>query len=281
MFHDGDIYTNLVNDEKAFTESIFLMSYDDNRTYYDTTISKKEFVLSEKNIKYFLGKRTLFKGDLNIKGVIKASTKINQTEFIVNDEVNIKSDTDLECDIKIRSDSTVNIEKGVQIKNCIIITEAGIKINENSAFTNTQFLSKKEILIEGSQFNYPTNIGLYVDVSNDELLSSLLQINSSNINGSILLLCSEIGISENKSKIQINNSTVKGIVYSENLTEVEGKIIGSLYTYRLYYYKSPTEYINWMVNLNIKRDKLKELFLFPAGFKNSTNYELLDEVWVY
>jgi hypothetical protein len=280
-YHEGSLYTNVSLDTKIYNDSLFIMLFSNKKEGFDTTINKLEFTFSEKNLKHLIGKKVFISGNLSIEGEIFSDYKAAGTTLVVGGKLIIKSQVESTLNLELYCDSSATVAENANIQNCIIISKSGINIQKNCLFTNTQLISKKNITIQKSQFNYPADIAVYIDVSQKELLNTSIQLNSSIINGSILLLCSTIGTNDNKSKIELNNSIVHGTVYSENYAEVTGKIIGSLYTYRLRYYKKPTEYINWMVNLNIDRSSRDNSFLYPIGFKEAGNYEILEETWIY
>jgi hypothetical protein len=74
---------------------------------------------------------------------------------------------------------------------------------------------------------------------------------------------------------------VQGFIYCENNLELLGKLYGEAYTYNTYFYQEPTQYINWLVNMEIDRNKLDKWFCFPLGFSTSRNYKIIKESWIY
>ena len=295
-FHKGMLLKSEESNLEVFKDSVFTNIFSFQKNNFDITFDS-EFILDQSTYQLLKNKNVYLSSDLTIRDSLFLESAGAAIKFAVGGKVKIKEGTKTNINLEIYCDSSVVIEKNSVSKNLVIVSKSGITIEKNSVFTNTQLISGSGILINGSQFNYPTNIALYVDVSQEKMLDASIEIESSFINGSVLLCCSTTGIQSNKSKILINNSTVKGIVYSENYSEITGSIVGSLFTYRLKYYKKPTEYINWMVNLNINRNDLDNSFLCPIGFKNTSptvigeaspnssgsenNFETLKETWIY
>ncbi|MFZ1288474.1 MAG: hypothetical protein WAR79_00165 [Melioribacteraceae bacterium] len=219
-------------------------------------------------------------GNLTLSGTIKQNKKISLNISVVG-EVVITSLTNSNIDLTIRTDSSITIESNSQLQNIILSAEKKIIIQDESEFKNIQLFSKKGIETNGSQFNYPTIIALYSDLNEESNLNNKIKINSSIVNGTILLINSVTGLSNNKNIIEIDDaSIVHGLVYCENNSTITGNIYGIIYTYSFWYYKEPTEYINWLVDVKIDRERLDKDFLLPIGFEKINDFRILKQTWI-
>ncbi|HLN34655.1 MAG TPA: hypothetical protein VK250_05165, partial [Nitrososphaeraceae archaeon] len=218
--------------------------------------------------------------DLLISGFQSKPQKIKKVIIKSNKKVNIKGIIS-NYDLEIYSDSTVTIDEDSQINNLFVLSNNGIVIY-NSILQNIQLISYKDIKMYDANLKYPSSLGIYVKTSNKDNLKNLISLENSIVNGTIILVSDIIGLQANKSKIQIDEtSLLNGIVYCENNSEIKGNIIGSVYTYNTFFYQAPTEYVNWLINLNINRNNFASNdFLLPISPKNN-KFKILKEVWYY
>ena len=201
--------------------------------------------------------------------------------FNVSGKVEFKSDAYLNANIIIHSDSSVTIYPHCHIQNIVLISGSKVSVFA-STFKNVQIIAKDSIVLSNSYFSYPSLIVSYSSTADNVNLNKYIGLTGTKLNGSVLLLSSVIGVPGNKSLVSIDSkSEVQGLIYSENNTDISGKIIGSVYTYNVWYYKDPSEYINWLVDANINRTKLNKHFLIPLGFKGSYDCGMLRDKWIY
>ncbi len=283
-YHNGEIKINkniqakFINEQ--FASNVF---YQNAAQDFSRGNDVESFELNESTVNKALSLKEInVNGDLVVEGNLSSNIKTNGIKFYVTGQTIIKENTTSNIDLAIISDSTIDVNLGCSLENIILSAESKINIFPNCHFKNSQLFSKKDITINSSQFNYPSIVMLYIDASKQTNFNNLIDIKSSIINGSVLLLSSVTGLSANKSKIKLDESSkLQGLVYSENNVDLEGKISGIVYTYSFWYYKEPTEYINWLVNFNVDRHTLDTNFLLPVGFKNSSSLKILKETWIY
>ncbi len=278
----GDLLTNedipqkLVNEE-TFT-SVFNLKEIDNSQVINVNgpINLDRSYISE------LRSNVLnISGDLIVSDTLLTSASFEDLFVSVSGSVLFEESTVSKINLSIVSDGRAEINTGCKVENILLSTTDTIKINPNSQFFNCQLYSKKSILIDNCLFEYPSTIGLYVDCSEESNFRNTIDLQSTVVNGTIMLVSSVTGLSGNKSKILIDKgSRIQGFVYSENNLELYGPVYGSLYTYNVLYHKKPTDYINWLVDLEIDRKKLDENFLIPVCFNVSRDYEILDRKWI-
>jgi hypothetical protein len=183
--------------------------------------------------------------------------------------------------MSIYADS-IEINNNCDLSNLVSISKGKIKVFDQCYFRYVQLFSNDDIIIKRSHFLFPSVIGLYNITADTSKKNPGIFIKSSVINGNILLICDYSGLGSNKSKIFIDDrSKVQGVIYSENNTDLRGDLSGSLYTLNTWYYKEPTEYKNWLVNMKVDRPKLDKNFTSCTGFKVNTNYRIIGEKIIY
>ncbi|MBL1215602.1 MAG: hypothetical protein HND52_19705 [Ignavibacteriae bacterium] len=268
---------------QPLTDSSYIRLYDFESHHSKITTSLDYYLLNEPNY----SNRDKEVNEINVYE-LELDGKINSQEYSPAYRIFVKGITKINeaansnIDLEIFSDSTVTIEEYVNLENCIIVSMDKIYINKNSSFRNVQFFSKKGITIDGCEFFYPSIISVNGELNESTRDTSNLIITNSIINGMLILTSNVIGLDANKSKISVDKkSLVHGIIYSENYLELHGKLNGTAYTYNTYYYKKPTEYINWLVNISIDRSKLDKYFLLPLGFKQNLKLKILGAEWLH
>ncbi|MGD8782529.1 MAG: hypothetical protein PVH88_26680 [Ignavibacteria bacterium] len=277
-FIDGKIIKEDNIEQKAFTDSLLhAIFYTDEK---DTTIVINDNVqLTERNFNEFIYEQYKINGDLSISGDIISKKDL---EFIVSGSTGISRNTNLDLNLEILTDSSLTVNSGCKIKNAVFISRKDTYIKKDNIFENVKLFAEKNISVENSMFLFPSIIAAYSDVSDSSNLNNTIELEATVVNGSVILINSTVGLNNNKTMMSIdNNSIVHGLIYCENLLELEAPVKGIVYTYKFYFYKKPTTYINWLVNVNINRSELDEWFLFPAGFTEKNNFELLKEEWLY
>ncbi|MBI2417303.1 MAG: hypothetical protein HYV28_05260 [Ignavibacteriales bacterium] len=220
-------------------------------------------------------------GNLILCGNTVYPDKKNPVSFFVSGKVLVEQGTVLDRDIDIYSDSTVEIEKSCMIKNVMFASWKDVIIRDHCYFSSVQIYSLGSIYCSGSVFFYPAIIGMYVPVNTKKVTNSI-QFTNCTINGTVMLVCEQAGAGQNRSKIVLDErSRLQGVLYTENNAEIKGVVLGSLYVYNLWFKLEPTEYYNWMINLQVNRPALHAAFISPLGFDSRQKYRVLEESWFY
>lgn len=287
-YHNGKIKINqqikshLIEDSlfKQIEKSFFNISQDIIEVKELDQFNILEF---EEGVKYFFNQGLTITGfnDDKVNSNIK---KKNDNTIIINVEGKVKFNDGIifKKHLEIYSDSLIVIGKNCYLENVILFSKGPIFIDDGSMFKNVQLFSRDSIFIRDSQFNYPSIICLNIDDTDSANQDNAIVIENSIINGSVLLMTKTSGLSSNRTKIKIDEkSKVHGIVYSENNLELIGEVFGTVFTYNFWYYKEPTEYINWLINVKVNREKLEQWFLIPPIFSNQGKYQILKEEWIY
>lgn len=219
--------------------------------------------------------------DLKISGKIKSGDS-EGLKIHTSGKIDFAEGTICKKNIELLSDSMITIYRNSHVENALLYCDGPIIIKGGSYFKNVQIFSTDSIYIEDSQFSYPSVICLSIDDSENDKRDNSIVIENSTINGVVLLMTKTAGLSSNRTKIRINkDSKVQGLVYSENNLELIGEVIGTVFTYNFWFYKEPSEYINWLINTKVNREELDKWFLLPAAFSNSGDYKIIKEEWIY
>lgn len=282
-FLEGDLIKSTNIEAKNFNDSLLIKKFtfpslEDGKIL----ILSDDFIFNNYNIENLIpGENYFIDGDFKFSGKIEEKLYKDYSTIHLTGKVYIDENVQCNSRLEIISDSSLQINRNCKLKNLVFFCKGTINIDKDTEVENCQFYSQSDIFIDGCKFNYPTVIGSYVDMSDSSNFSNLLSLNNSIINGTIFQISSTTGLSNNKSKIVIDKkSKVQGLVYSENFLELSAPVNGIVYTYAFRNLIEPTEYINWMIDLEINRKQLNDYFLIPTGFNNQTDYRILSEQWI-
>ena len=272
---DKDIRSQIIPDSifEKIKNSFFISKNTTDFDYLEISKSNIGHLFSEANCNISDGFNST--DDISLSNVPSHKLKVSgKVKFVEN--------TLLEEPLEIYSNSMIEVGRNCNLSNLLVYSDGPIIIDENCTFKNVQLFSTDSISITNSKFNYPSIICLSINDSISSKQNSMIDIEDSIVNGSIILMTKTAGLSSNKTKIKINkNSKVQGLLYSENNIELLGEVFGSVFTYNFWFYKEPTEYINWLINVEIDKNKLNKWFLFPGIFEKQGKYQILGEEWIY
>jgi len=279
----GKVKTSNTIDIKIFRDNLITDLFKANA---DSTfvLLQKQLTIDSTNYNEIFNAGCNFncQGDLIFNSKINFSHCKTDIKIIVKGRVIIKDQADIDFNkMSIYADS-VEISKDCNISNLLCISHGKIRVDEQSTFHNSQFFANDNISILGSRFLFPSIICLYEVTADTAIKNPGISIKSSNINGNIMLVCDYAGLGSNKSKISIDvKSKIQGIIYSENYIDLRGDLSGSLYTLNTWFYKEPTEYKNWFINMKIDRTLLDQNFVSCTGFKVNNKFRIIDEKIIY
>lgn len=281
-YHKGNKKIDLNIKSQIIPDSLFEQISKSFSNYQQVFVEEEQQEINQLNIDRFTeGMQYNLPGNLQFSGEIKLKSK-EQLKFKAANKIEFDENTIVKTPLNLFSDSLIVIRKNCIIENTILYSNGPIIIEDGSTFKNIQFFSTDSIYIKGSQFNYPSIICLSIDDTISSNQNKAIIIENSIVNGSVLLMTNTSGLSSNRTKIKIDSdSKVQGLIYSENNLELYGEVFGTVFTYNFWYYKEPTEYINWLVNLMVNREELDKWFLLPITIATESNYEILKEEWIY
>ncbi|MCU7500922.1 MAG: hypothetical protein HF300_17850 [Ignavibacteria bacterium] len=219
-------------------------------------------------------------GNLILSGTSQGNI-YSAAKVFVKGEVIIEENSQSLSNLELICDSSVIIKENSKLENLLITSKSGIEIHKGVAMKGCQMYSKRFIKADNTLSRYPSLLCIN-PMSRDTSSMNKIELKGSILNGTAMLITDVTGQWGNKSKISVDaKSVVHGVIYSENNTEILGKVKGSLYTYNLYFYQPPTEYINWLVNLDINRPELNKSYLLPIGLGDKKKLKVLREEWLY
>lgn len=179
----------------------------------------------------------------------------------------------LDGNIKILSDEKITVKSTSKISG-ILLYSKGIIIEKNTS-ANLQLFSTDSVLVEENcTLSYPTVIGVICNGENKyERKISIAQ--KVKIKGSIFLF-NENTIKTNLPVISIGEeSEIMGYVYSSELLELKGNIIGGVYC-KNFVLKTPSSvYQNHLMNVGIDSDNLPIDFVGIELMEKSSNHKLI------
>lgn len=170
---------------------------------------------------------------------------------------------ELENNIIVKSDTLIRVSAFAKAKNIILVAPQ-IEIDNNVSATFQAFASKRIIVGSKVRLNYPSALILIEDsMRQSKKKIGALGItlgNQSVISGSVL----HIGESKDpyqEAKIHLlENSLVRGEVYSDQTVELRGEVKGSVHAHQFEVKVKGSIYKNHLLNTSISTDS------FPAAY---------------
>jgi hypothetical protein len=167
-------------------------------------------------------------GNLMVTGAPAGKPNYRELNIIVGNRVYIRDSTLLNRELTIYCDSAAAIGANAKIENLLLVSKGGVTIGRGTKCSYTQFFSTRNISADKVTFLYPSVLCCYVETAAGNNLHTVLDLQSSTLNGSAMLVCDITGKSGNTGKIRIDEgSKVQGLVYSENYAELKGEIRGT------------------------------------------------------
>jgi cytoskeletal protein CcmA (bactofilin family) len=237
----GEIIADETINPKIFNETLFRSLFEhitDNESVGDEVYKISELTINKlKNINFQIP------NDISIEGFLEKGNELETLNVYVKGKTHFSNETKSTYNLQINCDSTISIGENVHIENAVLVSQTSIDVGSNCSFKNVQLFAKDSITISDSEFLFPSVIGLYVETDGKNRYENKIDISSSVINGTVMLVSSIVGLDENKSKIKIDEeSMVQGLVYSENNLELYGEVKGCVYTYNFLYMDGKKEY---------------------------------------
>ncbi|MBL1212707.1 MAG: hypothetical protein HND52_05020 [Ignavibacteriae bacterium] len=280
---NGEIIVNEEINSRLFNDSLIKNIF--NFTTYNESneeLNEPIEIMNDLTINKIKKRVLQIPTDISIEGFLEKGNGLETLELYVSGLTHFTNETKSTYNLQIYSDSTISIGDNVNIENSVLVSQTSIDVGSNCSFKNVQLFAKDSITISDSEFLFPSVIGLYVETDSKNKYDNKIDISSSVINGTVMLVSSTVGLDENKSKIKIDEeSVVHGLVYSENNLELYGEVKGCVYTYNFLYMDGKKEYLNWLVNVKVNRHELDDQFLLPMGFVENPEYSLIKEEWYH
>lgn len=140
-----------------------------------------------------------------------------------------------------------------------------------------QFISRRHVRIGGdASLAYPSV--LFVAGEGADTGGTIELLDSVAVDGVVVHPPLEPRPPIPRGRIVVKDSArVRGAIYNGLETELHGTVYGSLLTYQLYFYASPTSYVNWMKDAVVEHGVRPAGFVLPMGFSRHPRMEVL--VW--
>lgn len=149
-----------------------------------------------------------------------------------------------------------------------IIVDAGgfINIGQGSQLSG-QFIARDSIAIGDNAYQiYPSLLYLKGDESQDDNRGVIKLGDNATVDGSIVIPPLDVIRGFDRRELRIPESAVvRGAIINAARTELYGEVHGSVVTHQFYYYSSPTQYVNWLMNFKISVYSRPDGFVAPFG----------------
>lgn len=167
----------------------------------------------------------------------------------------------------IRSKDSLVISKSSKLEDVILIAPK-ITIQEGFEGTVQVFATEKIQINKKVKLNYPSTICIKNNGEKDGLI---FIDEESKIDGAILLYGNDL-LHIDKNLIEIKDKTqIRGTVYSSGLLSINGKVLGAVYTAKLFYKTNSSTYTNCISDVEIDANKHPNYFIEVPIFETKTN----------
>lgn len=184
------------------------------------------------------------------------------------DLTGIKELSNIVCkgNIVLYSDNELKIANTAKLNDVIIM--APIVHIAKGFKGNIQIIAKDSVNVnEHVLLLYPSSI--YIKNSNDKV--SVIINNDSTIAGGVIIDGDTFSNAINRTLTIDKKATVIGNIYCYGKTQLEGRVIGSIFTDKFFLKTQSSNYENVILNGNINRDSLPEHFTELPLFENNLN----------
>lgn len=180
----------------------------------------------------------------------------------------------LEGNLIIESQDSIFVSSEAKLNN-IILKAPKIRFQKGFRGTVQVFASQEVILEENVFLKYPSSICL-IDQNKKfhRIEKALVKISKgSSILGGVLVL-SDSPDFRNLVKLDIEKeANIVGLVYNQGETQVCGKILGSLYSKKLYLDTKSSSYENHLLDAEINGIDIPEFFIYPSWLEGYSSDE--------
>lgn len=222
------------------------------------------------------GDTVFFDKNLTVEVNEKFSIPANKTllidgNLIVNGELKVGEFS------KIVSSDSVLVSGKIEGSDFITYAENLVEIGGISV-AKGQFLSSGRIKIKDNTYlQYPSVIYTSSEYFDGKEPEVILISDQAKVDGTLLYPVENNSFTRDLFRVKIEEgANVKGGVYTLSQTELKGKIQGTIATNQLYFYESPTTYINWLKDISIDVEARPENYIVPIGFSDTTRYAILN-----
>lgn len=138
-----------------------------------------------------------------------------------------------------------------------------------------QFFSRAAIRVaRGAYLHYPSV--LYVTGEGAEQGAAITVEDGAAVDGTLVHPAIEPAPTQKGGRIVVAaGARARGALYNAHETELHGTIYGTVLTYQLYFYESPTHYVNWLKDATIDIGERPIPYLLPLRFSRRPRLSVL------
>ena len=168
----------------------------------------------------------------------------------------------------------LSIKGKVSGRDGLFFGREGVEIADSARFSGQVFSRKYIRLSKGSYLAYPSV--LYATGEAEMPEGNIILEDGTILDGTIIYPPMELEPSVRRGRVRVEpQARVRGAIFNAHETEFHGTLYGALLTRQLYFYESPTSYINWIKDAVIDSEARPIEYLLPLGFSASPRLEVL------
>lgn len=169
----------------------------------------------------------------------------------------------------------IEIREQVEGRQLLFYTPGSIWIEGNGNLSG-QLLAGDTVTITGNaRLRYPSFVWVNHPATDGQ---KVIEINgSAKVDGTVVYNGELSGKGDKLlNKILIGpNAIVRGSIFNTHQSELHGTLKGTLLTNQLYFYQSPTTYINWIKDGTVNVKQRPANYLLPPGFSEADGYRVI------
>lgn len=159
----------------------------------------------------------------------------------------------------------LSVRQAVTGRDGLFFGRQGVEVS-GAVRLSGQFFSRKHVRVaRGGYLAYPSV--LYVTGEAAEEGGSIRVEGGTAVNGLLVHPPIEPAPTGPQGRIIVEPAAqVRGAIFNAHETEFHGLLYGSLLTHQLYFYESPTRYVNWLKDAVLDVDERPIPYVLPLGF---------------
>jgi hypothetical protein len=279
------VYGNVYKDEKSYLPQV-------NRKLIDAQIDQLsklnpdeksliELTESKQNInRIYLNNRIYSTSQNEISSLKECGVRdiIGPGIIIFRSDISL-NDINLFNQITVYSEHHIALSPPISIEHVLFLAK-NFKIKGICRLRGQFFASENLSIEDGTKLLYPSILGV-ISEKNKKNDNTLFIGKNVEIEGSVIISKeTDDPQSEEFKHIMIIDPTaiINGITYSDNYTELNGTVYGTVFTNAFQFYLSPTTYINWINDGEINRPALLNHFIYPIVFTEKGKLVIIKEI---
>lgn len=201
----------------------------------------------------------------------------DESELVVRGNLTINGPLNLGNKTKVFVRDTLTVSSKVEGSDLVFFVGGPVTIGGNAIFSG-QIISENSITLKDDAYLvYPSMLFTSLEFLSGNETEAIRLTGNAMLDGTVIYPVQTNTFNQEQLRVKIEESaTVRGAVYSQGQTELDGTVLGSVLTRQFYFYESPTSYINWIKDATIDISQRPETYIVPFGFTDSIKYALLD-----